>query len=307
MHAVVTGAAGFIGGHLVRDLTERGYRVTGIDREPTTEGETSNHLTLDLAHPVRISGLAEIVATAQVVFHLAGRPGVRGGGRELAHQRHRDNVVATAHVLRTTSPDTHIVTTSSSSVYGGSSMRDGVLIPSRETDPLRPVGDYALSKVLMERLCATRRESGGSISVIRPFTVAGERQRPDMAFAIWLNALQRGEPITLFGSGERSRDVTDVSDVVEGLIRAAETRVDSTVNLGTGVTHRLLDMARALLDVSGLDGDIVHAPVSTDDVGATLADTERCRELLGFVPETDLHAVLERVVSSAARPALAAS
>jgi nucleoside-diphosphate-sugar epimerase len=162
-----------------------------------------------------------------------------------------------------------------------------------------------MSKVRMEELCNQHRASGGSVTVVRPFTVAGERQRSDMAFAVWLGALQRGDPIVLFGSGERSRDVTDVHDVVEGLIRAAECRVNTTVNLGTGVGHRLIDMARALIEVGGWDEDMIHAPVATEDVSATLADTKLCQSLLGFVPSTDLPAVLERLVSASVRPALA--
>jgi nucleoside-diphosphate-sugar epimerase len=160
----------------------------------------------------------------------------------------------------------------------------------------------------MEELCEKRRALGAIVAVVRPFTVAGEGQRSDMAFSIWLEALRRGDPIRILGSENRSRDITDVRDVVEGLIRAGERQVNTTVNLGTGVGHRLIDMAQALLAVTGRDGEVVVQPASTDEVAATLADTTRCGQLLGFVPETDLHDVLGRQVDATAGvvlPALA--
>lgn len=297
MKAVVTGSAGFIGSHLVEELIDRGYLVTGIDRRSRLAGVSYTHLRIDLAdHPSR-TGLADRVADADVVFHLAARPGVRGGGSAVETMRNRDNVVATHNLLSVLPEATAIVATSSSSVYGGSAGG----FASKEEDPLRPHGGYALSKVAMERICEERRARGGPVAVIRPFTVAGEGQRPDMAFSLWLDALRKGEPIRILGSGSRSRDITDIRDIVEGLIRAGEGRINDTVNLGTGVGHRLFDMARTLLDVAGLDREMVHEPVSAADVDATLADTSRCRRILGFVPVTDLRDLLERQVEAARR------
>lgn len=294
MKAVVTGSAGFIGSHLVDELIARGCRITGIDRRPEPDAPGYSHHLADLADDPYRNGLSRVIADADVVFHLAAQPGVRGGGPAIEKLRRRDNVIATRNLLAVTPPITPVIATSSSSVYGGS--RNGA--PSREVDPLRPRGGYARSKVAMEALCEARRAAGGVITVIRPFTVAGERQRPDMAFSLWFAALRRGEPIRIFGSESRSRDVTDVRHVVEGLLRAWERGVSETVNLGTGVGHRLIDLALALLDVSGLNGDIVLQPVPADDVDATLADTARCRRLLGFVPETDLRGLLGRQIDA---------
>lgn len=153
----------------------------------------------------------------------------------------------------------------------------------------------------MEQVCEHRRARDGLVTVVRPFTVAGEGQRSDMAFSLWIEALKRGLPIQILGSETRSRDITDVRDVVAGLIRAGERRINRTVNLGTGVSHSLLEMATALLDVSGLDGEIVRYPVSPEEADATLADTRVCRELLGFVPTTDLPGLLARQLEAADR------
>lgn len=297
MRAVVTGSAGFIGGHLVDSLVDRGYRVIGIDRQSKTHQPGYRHAVLDLAHDVRKTGLSELLIGADVVFHLAARPGVRGNGSALQEMRQQDNVIATRNLLSITPKAVPVVATSSSSVYGGSSSGS----PSREDHPLRPRGGYARSKLDMERLCNMHRAQGGVVAVVRPFTVAGEGQRPDMAFSIWLDAMLKGDPIRIFGSGQRSRDITDIRDAVEGLIRAGERGVNETVNLGSGVTHRLVDLARALIAVSGLETDILVQPASSDEVDVTLADTTRCSQLLGFVPWTDLHGLLARQIEAASR------
>ena len=308
MKAVVSGAAGFIGSQLVDALVARGYRVIGIDRESRVPGPGYEHRALDLANDPSVTGLADIVADARLVFHLAARPGVRGSDPLVERLRWRDNVVATRNLLAAVPVVTPVVATSSSSVYGGSVARRGGLVASKENDPLFPRGGYARSKLAMERICEHHRARGGVVAVVRPFTVAGEGQRADMAFSIWLDALSRGGPIEIFGSGTRSRDITDIRDVVEGIVRAGERHVNETVNLGTGVGHRLVDMARTLMNVSGLEAEISVRDVDSDEVDTTLADTTRCQRLLGFVPTTDLTALLERQIGATAPiPAMAAS
>jgi nucleoside-diphosphate-sugar epimerase len=291
--AVVTGSTGFIGTHLVAALVARDYRVTGIDRRSAAPVSGAEHLTLDLVQAAP-ELLGDLVSDANLVFHLAALPGVRGSGPSIEEARRRDNVEAACALLSVVPLDVPVVATSSSSVYGTSSGPG-----SSEDDPLRPMGGYARSKIAMEEACERHRARGGVVAVVRPFTVAGEGQRPDMAFSVWLRALRRGEPIRIFGSEERSRDVTDIRDVVEGLIRAGERGVDEPVNLGTGVGHRLIDLARTLIEVSGIEGEIVRTPVSTEDVDATRADTTRCRELLGLEPRTDLRQLLARQVEAA--------
>jgi nucleoside-diphosphate-sugar epimerase len=295
MDAVVAGSVGFIGSHLVEALMARGYRVTGIDRQSRPDQRRDRHAVLDVADDPRRTGWWELVFGADVVFHLAATPGVRGNGPVLHEMRRRDNVLATRNLLSVTPKAIPVVAVSSSSVYGGS--RDGV--PSREDDPLLPRGGYARSKVDMERLCGMHRVRGGTIAVVRPFTVAGEGQRPDMAFSLWLRALRRGDPIRIFGSEDRSRDITDIRDVVEGLIRAGEEQISETVNLGSGVTHRLIDLALAVIHVFGREADIVVQPASSDEVGITLADTNHCSQLLGFVPRTDLPSLVARQFEAA--------
>ena len=182
MRAVITGVSGFIGSHLAEALLKRGHTVIGIDREPGSVARGSNRLLADLAEDPYVTGVAEAVARSDVIFHLAARSGVRTIEPSIDELRFRDNVLATHNLLSVTPLDTMVVATSSSSVYGGATFMGSMAIPCQEIDALRPRGGYAKSKVGMERVCEHHRDRGGTIAVLRPFTVVGERQRPDMAF-----------------------------------------------------------------------------------------------------------------------------
>jgi nucleoside-diphosphate-sugar epimerase len=170
--------------------------------------------------------------------------------------RYRDNVLAAERVLRAVPPSVPVVVASSSSVYGGA-LHGGRLHPSRESDPLRPCGGYARSKVELERRCWQRAAAGGLVAVARPFTVAGERQRPDMAIARRLAAVRGGQPIRILGDPNRTRDVTDVGDVAFGLLGMAARAVTGPVNLGTGVGHRLAEIASAVGAALGEQAEVV--------------------------------------------------
>ncbi|MPZ51934.1 MAG: NAD-dependent epimerase/dehydratase family protein [Acidimicrobiia bacterium] len=295
MRALVTGSSGFIGGHLVRELRRRGTEVIGIDRRATPDSSWEHRIDLsDRSNHCRIADLAE---TSDVVFHLAARPGVRDTSPDIRMRRHHDNVLATTVLLDGVPLQTPVVVTSSSSVYG-SAMVEGDLKACQEDDPLRPLGGYARSKVMTEELCWRRAAEGGRIAVARPFTVAGEGQRPDMAFSTWIDAIAMGAPIRLFGSPNRVRDVTDVDHVVNGLIAMSERSFGGTVNLGTGKCHRIIDMARTVIECMGRPTRIEVVDGGGEEVDGTLADTTRCERVLGFVPSTDLEALVERMVGA---------
>ena len=296
MAVVVTGAAGFIGRNLVALLAARGLDVVGIDRRlGTSAGGTPGvaaELRADLADALP-GPIDDALAEADAVFHLAGRAGARDEGApaaELARLRLHDNVLAAERVLARVKRQVPLVVVSSSSVYGGAGTGGR---PSREDDQLHPLGGYAGSKVALERRCAARAAAGGLVAVARPFTVAGEGQRPDMAIARWL-AAAAGEPLTVLGGTGRRRDVTDVQDVAEGLLRMAELAVTGPVNLGTGAARTLGELVAAVGAALGVTPEITVLPAGQEDPAATLADTGRCRRLLGFVPRTDLAALVRR-------------
>ena len=225
----VTGSTGFVGSQLVRHLLDLGHEVVGLDRRvPQWGAERFAHVAAELRCPD--GDVRAVLGSAEAVVHLAACPGVRDAGPDVAERRRRDNVEATDAVLALTPATTPTVVTSSSSVYGGTV--DGRA--SHEDDVLRPVGGYAESKALVERRCAQRRDEGGHVTVVRPFTVVGPGQRPDMALSRWIEQARRGQPLEVYGSLDRRRDVTDVRDVARALAALIEVP-PSTVNLGTGI------------------------------------------------------------------------
>ena len=290
---LVTGAAGFVGRHVVAALGARGHPVVGIDRRPWVPLAGERRVVADL-----LDGTARpLLARAAAVVHLAGCPGVRDGRPDAGRWRWRDNVLAGQRVLDCVPASTPLVVTSSSSVYGGAGRPDAPL-PCHEEMPRRPRGGYARSKAVLEDLCAARADAGGHVTVLRPFTVAGEGQRPDMALAGWIRAARTGAPVRILGATDRRRDVTDVADVAEAIVRSLEVGAAGTCNVGTGRTHTLAELLDAVVAAVGRRPRVDVVPAAEEEVAATLADTRRCRQQLGFVPTTDLHALVARQVAA---------
>lgn len=296
MAVVVTGAAGFIGRHVVRRIRQRGISVVGVDRCTWTPMAGEAAIVADVAEPDVV--VDRMLRRATGVIHLAACAGVRDHRPDVAARRWRDNVVAGARVLEVTPTSTMVVVASSSSVYGGAGPVDRPR-PCREDDPVAPQGGYARSKWALERRAMRRAAAGGAVGVVRPFTVAGPGQRPDMAIGRWIAALQAGRELLRYGAGDRRRDITDVFDVAEGIVRMLDRRITTTVNLGTGVTHRLDDVLTLVARRCGVEPTIRVAAVHPADVATTLADIDRCHRLLGFIPEADLPAMIDRQVSAA--------
>jgi nucleoside-diphosphate-sugar epimerase len=289
--AVVTGGAGFIGRILVHELARCGP-VVSIDRRPMAQSDGITAITADLldhAPEVRAA-----LGAAEVVYHLAGCPDVRDARPDAEELRYRDNVLATSAVLSAVPPDTPLVVTSSSSVYGGTA--DGRACT--ETDPLHPRGGYARSKLMVERLCEGRLQAGGLVCVARPFTVAGEGQRPGMAVSRWIAAVHEGRPLSLYGSPRRSRDITDVRDAARALAGLGAAGARGLVNIGTGVGHTIERIATAVCTALGVPPRFVIEPGHPAEVEHTLADTTRLRGLIGWVPHSDLDALVARQVEA---------
>lgn len=291
MSVAVTGAAGFIGRALVDLLVARGESVVAIDRAAGGLPTGARVIRADLLASDERVEIA--LRSADAVFHLAGCPGVRDNRSDIAQRRHRDNVLATARVLALVPVRVPVLVASSSSVYGGSAGA-----PSAEADPLRPRGGYAHSKARVESLCAQRAAGGGAVVAVRPFTVAGEGQRPDMALAQWIAAAVAGRPLRVLGSPDRTRDVTDVRQAAEAFVALVERGAGGVVNVGTGVGHRLKDLVAAVALVVDRDVRTCVVPADPAEATDTLADTRLLRRLAGFVPETDLRSLVARQVAA---------
>lgn len=300
MELVITGAAGFIGRHVLWAAAGRGIAVTALDRERPAEGLSADRwVTTDLAEPAPAAVTA--LAAADAVVHLAGCPGVRSDDPDIGVRRYRDNVLAGSQVLRATPPDTPVVVVSSSSVYGGAG-DPACPRPCHEDDDLDPRGGYAWSKAALEAVARQRAAAGARVVIARPFTVAGPGQRPDMALARWIHALRRDEPVVLLGDPARSRDITDVRQVAEALVSLATEPVSGIVNLGTGTSHRLDTMIAAVARALGTTPRIEHRPAPPQEVATTLADPTRLERLTGIRLETDLDTLVADQVAGITRP-----
>lgn len=303
MKVVVTGAAGFIGSHLCERLLTDGHEVVGIDcftdyyRRPRKEQNLEvarNHRNfsfeeLDLVE----ADLTAALEGAGVVYHLAGQPGVRPSWGHQFDRYVRDNVISTQRLLEHLKGSRlkRLVFAGSSSVYG-----DAEAFPTRESALPRPVSPYGVTKLAAEHLAHlyTRNFDIPAVSV-RYFTVYGPRQRPDMAFARFMQALADGEPIEVFGDGEQTREFTYVSDAVEGTVKAATADVVGMVfNLGGGSRVTINKVLSTLEEISNLAIRRENLPAAPGDPRHTGASINLARERLGWEPRVTLRDGLAR-------------
>ena len=290
----MTGAAGFIGSRLVETLLSLGHEVVGLDcfsayYEPQVKRV---NISASLGHP-RFSMVTGDLATialdslldgVDMVFHLAGQPGVRSswGSGFATYVQH--NLVATQCLLESlTRRPVPMVVASSSSVYG-----DNGGGPLAEDSPLRPVSPYGMTKAAAEQLADVyRRDRGVPVVSLRYFTVFGPRQRPDMAFQRFVDALERGRALRIFGTGQQSRDFTYVDDAVNATI-AALGAPSPVYNVGGGTPASVNEAVALLQQLTGKKGQVVHEEYARGDVYHTHADTSRLRRELGWRPRTNL-------------------
>jgi len=310
MKVLITGVAGFVGSTLAECLVRKGVDVVGIDNFSDYYSRAQKEQNLKWLHTtgnpdegplfhfietrIQDANLARLLADRTHVFHLAGQPGVRKSwGRDFDIYT-SDNIQATQMLLEacvSTSIE-RLVYASSSSVYGDVLPANTTPEDPRlcEDGPTRPVSPYGVSKLAAEHLCSLYHSNYSVPSVsLRFFTVYGPRQRPDMAFHKFLLAAHTGQPITLFGDGQQTRDFTYVDDIVTALISAATRGVLGRVyNIGGGTRVTVQQVLHMIERVTGKSLRIVDVGSQKGDMRHTYADTTRARIELGFVPTMDL-------------------
>lgn len=284
MKALVTGCAGFIGFTLCSKLLLDGNEVIGIDSmDPYYSiNIKENNVKLLLKHPrfrfadTDVSDNPEIPET-DVIFHLAGQPGVRASWGEMFERYIRNNILST-QVLLENSRCKRFIYASSSSVYGE---RKGRLSETAKVNPLSP---YGVTKLAAENLCISyHKEFGVPVTALRFFSVYGPGQRPDMAFSKFCKSIIAGEPIKIFGAGDQIRDFTFVDDVVEFICKAAETNasIGEVINIGGGSPVSLNRSIDILERVSGCPIKRIYLNRESGDVSSTWADTKKMERILG--------------------------
>jgi nucleoside-diphosphate-sugar epimerase len=298
MNALVTGAAGFIGSTLAERLLADGADVVGIDcfTDYYPRSVKERNLSASLAHPrfrfvesrIQDVDLPALLKDRTHVFHLAAQAGVRKSwGRDFAIYT-ENNIEATQALLEAACGMPALerfVYSSSSSVYG-----DHTPMPMREDALPQPVSPYGVSKLAAEQLCYLYFSNYGVPTVsLRYFTVYGPRQRPDMGFHKFLRATILGEPITLYGDGDQTRDFTFVSDAVSANVAAATRGVPGRVyNIGGGSRVTVNEVLQMIGRIAGRTPQITVDPVQKGDMRHTYADTSLARADLGYAPTVGL-------------------
>ena len=315
---LVTGAAGFIGSHVVDALLAGGHHVVGLDnfddfypravKERNLAAAAGSEAFRLVDGDVRDARLlAELLRAEMVVVHLAARAGVRPSIQE--PERYASvNVLGTVQVLEAArlAGVRRVVFASSSSVYG-----DTAPVPFREDWPaVEPISPYAATKRAGELLCATYAHLYPlRIAALRFFTVYGPRQRPDLAIHAFTRRTAAGESIPFFGDGSAERDYTYVDDIVAGVLGAvawtgAGAGLDGAfeiVNLGESRTtrlDRLVELIAAALAAEGLPAVVrlERRPPQPGDVRRTCADVSKARRLLGYAPSVPVEEGIPRFV-----------
>jgi nucleoside-diphosphate-sugar epimerase len=297
MNVLVTGAAGFIGSHLSAALLARGARVTGLDcftdyysraiKEANLDVNRGHEAFRFVESTIADADLGALLDGVTHVFHLAAQAGVRKSwGRDFQIYT-VNNVDATQILLEACvgRPIEKLVYASSSSVYG-----DAVAIPMTERALPQPVSPYGVTKLAAEQLCHLYTVNHGvPTASMRYFTVYGPRQRPDMGFHRFIRAALTGQPITLYGDGEQTRDFTFVADAVAATIAAGgQGRPGAVYNIGGGSRVSINEVLDLVAEATGRTLDIRREPAQKGDMRDTFADTTLAQAELGFAPTTTL-------------------
>jgi UDP-glucuronate 4-epimerase len=297
MRILVTGGLGFIGSRLCEALVGQGFCVRCVDDLSGTYADGTGSAA---ASALSARGAEVVVAGAEpahlrgsdAAFHLAARPGVRTS--QTAAELRAANVELTDRLAAAAARrGMRFVSLSSSSVYG-----DARVLPTPEHSPPAPINPYAASKVAAEQAVLAH---GGDAVIVRPFTVYGPGQRPDMAFARWIAEMQAGEPIPWHAGPGTARDFTYVDDAVEGLIAALRHgRSREAYNISGWRSVQLRDA----LDLLGAPA-VRELPCSTAEALVTSGCKLKAAAELGYAPRAELAEGLRRQLG-AVTPSLAA-
>ena len=296
---IVTGAAGFIGSHLVEALLAQGKTVIGIDEfndyyNPQLKRSNiasalensqfqlieENILNLDWDH---------LLTDTEVVFHQAAQAGVRASWGQTFHFYTERNLNATQVMLEAAKEATTLtrfVYASSSSVYGNAEC-----LPTPESTCPEPVSPYGITKLAAELLCWQYHQCFGvPATALRYFTVYGPRQRPDMAFHKFLKAITKDEAISIYGDGLQTRDFTFISDAIAANLAAAEApeAIGKPFNIGGGSRVSLSDVIDKMEAITGKTITRNYFSKATGDARDTSADISQAQKLLGYSPKVDL-------------------
>ncbi|MCU4975374.1 NAD-dependent epimerase/dehydratase family protein [Halobacteria archaeon AArc-m2/3/4] len=293
---LVTGGAGFIGGKLVETLVPVAD-VTVLDDcsggDPESVPSEATFVQGDIRDRETVSDAMEGI---DVVFHEAALVSVSRSVEDPL-ESHTRNATGTLTVLEAARDhDARVVCASSAAIYGQPDT-----VPISETDPTRPTSPYGLDKLALDEYTRLYHELYGLETVaLRYFNVYGPGQPANDysgVISIFFDRARAGEPLTVFGDGEQTRDFVFIDDVVQANLRAAVTdEVGEAYNIGTGTRVTITELAESVLEVTGSRSEIVYDDPREGDIRHSGADISKAREMLGFEPSVSLEGGLSRFV-----------
>ena len=300
MKILVTGGAGFIGSHIVEYLVQRGDNVIVLDNLSNGKMQNMSKVSDDINFvngDVRDCNLVEqLVKDVDGVFHEAALVSVPESFK-MQNEYFDVNVNGTENILKLAKEyGFKIVYASSSSVYGNPKS-----VPIKEDDDRNPLNPYAKTKLEDELLAEKYSEMGVHIIGLRYFNIFGRRQSKEYAGVIklFLEKIQQNKAPIINGDGSQTRDFVYVEDVVKANILAMDSNIKyKFLNVGTGFSISILDLANVCIEASGLSLKPVHGPQLPGDILDSKADLELIKKSLEWKPITKLEDWLVQVISS---------
>ena len=296
---IVTGAAGFIGSHLVDTLLAEGHQVIGIDEfnnyyDPALKRKNIAHLHNNpnfelIEGDIQLLDWHKLLEDAEFVYHQAAQAGVRASWGKNFQTYVEKNINSTQILLEAIKDAKHIkrfIFASTSSIYG-----DAKKLPTDESICPQPISPYGITKLAAEKLCSLYHKNFGVPFVaLRYFSVYRARQRPDMAFHKFFKSILESQPLTIYGDGQQTRDFTFINDIVTANIAAAKIpeAVGEVFNIGGGSRVSLLEVISTIEEIIGSNININHIETSMGDARHTLSDIAKAQKLLNYKPQTSL-------------------
>jgi UDP-glucose 4-epimerase len=293
---LVTGGAGFIGSNIVKLLLDEGYDVCVIDnlfsgyRKNLDQFPKVSFIEADVRDETAVQRAMDGV---EIVFHLAASVGNVRSIEQPIDDSHV-NLLGTIRVLEAArrAGVRKLVCSSSAAIFG--ELRK---LPIPEDHPTEPDSPYGVSKLAEEKMCLVYSKLYELDAVcLRYFNVYGVNQRYDAygnVIPIFAHRLLRGEPLTIYGDGEQTRDFVNVADVARAnLLAARSTGVSGAFNVGSGVSINVNQLAAMMLDASKISVPVQHVEPRKGEVRDSRADISAAREVLAYEPKVHIEAGL---------------
>lgn len=301
MRIIITGGAGFIGSHLADRLLAEGNEVICIDNLATGSLANIEHIRsakFTFIH-YDVTNYLYIDGDVDFILHFAS-PASPIDYLKLPIQTLKVGSLGTHKALGLAlQKNAGFLLASTSEVYG-----DPLENPQSESywgnvNPIGPRGVYDEAKRFAEAMTmAYHRYHGVDTRIIRIFNTYGPRMRINDGRVVptLLNQALKNEPLTVFGNGSQTRSFCYVSDLVDGIIRVMHSAIHQPVNLGNPSELSILEFARNIIELTGIELQIIYEPLPTDDPQVRRPDISRAKAELGWEPKVDLREGLEKTI-----------